>query len=149
MMTTKEMQQEAAAYLSRYRSAKAEVCDIERRIERVRNEMMGVKGICYEDGDMPKARDVERDLSDYVAKIDDLIRGWKMVQDRALELMREISDAIIAVQHAQARRVLMLHFIDGYTYERIADMIPCDIRSVYRLRRVGLAQVVIKCQYKT
>lgn len=146
-MATKEAR--AAEYLSRYKSAQGEVQDIKRRIERIRDQMMGVKGIDYAGKDMPKTRDVERDLSDYVAKIDDLIRDWKMAQLRALELMREISDAITAVQHAQARRVLMLHFIDGYTYERIADMIPCDIRSVYRLRRVGLAQVVIKCQYKT
>lgn len=145
-MTNKETQNRAAAYLSRYKSAQGEVQDIERRIERIRGQMMGVKGIDYTNGDMPKTRDVERDLSDYVAKIDDLIRDWKMAQLRALELMREISDTINGVEHDQARRVLMLHFVDGYTFEKIADIISCEISSVFRWRRIGLKEVAIKYQ---
>ena len=137
-MTAKEMQQEAAIYLSRYRSAQGEVRDIERRIEHVRDEMMGVKGISYEGGNMPKARDVERDLSDYAAKIDDLLRGWQKARLRAIETMRDISEIIEGVEHGQARRVLMLHFIDGHTYEKAARLIPCANDTVYRYRRIGL-----------
>ena len=140
-MTAKEMQQKAAVYLSRYQVAKAEVKDIERRIERVRLEMMGVKGISYEDGDMPKAHNVEQDLSDYIVRIDDLIRDWQAAQARALEFMREVSTAINAVEHDQARRVLMLHFVDGKSYEDIAVLIPCGINSVSRWRRIGLMQI--------
>jgi DNA-directed RNA polymerase specialized sigma24 family protein len=145
-MTAKELQRESALYLSRYQIARAEVGDIEKRIERVRSEMMGVKGISYEGGDMPKAQFRTGDLSDYIARIDDLIKDWETAQVRAIELMREISEAINAVDHNQARRVLMLHFVDGYSYEDIADMIPCDVRTVFRYRAIGLRKVVIKCQ---
>lgn len=145
-MTAKEQQRETALYLSQYQVAQAEVKDIERRIERVRGEMMGVKGISYEGGDMPKAHNVERDLSDYIVRIDDLLRDWQAAQVRAIELMREVSETINAIDHNQARRVLMLHFVDGYKYEDIAGMIPCDIRTVYRYRAIGLRKVVIKCQ---
>jgi DNA-directed RNA polymerase specialized sigma24 family protein len=151
-MTAREAQQEAAVYLSRYRVAKAEVRDIERRIERVRNEMMGVKGIDYTGGDMPKQQNRTGDLSDYVARIDDLLQDWKAAQLRAIETMHEISSAINEVDHDQARRVLMLHFVDGYEYERIAEMVPCDLSTVYRWRRIGLRKCAklpvnaIKCQ---
>jgi len=145
-MTAKELQRESALYLSRYQIARAEVGDIEKRIERVRSEMMGVKGISYEGGDMPKAQFRTGDLSDYIARIDDLIKDWETAQVRAVELMREISEAINAVDHNQARRVLMLHFVDGYSYEDIAGMIPCDVRTVFRYRAIGLRKVVIKCQ---
>lgn len=145
-MTSKELQRESAIYLSRYQIARAEVGDIEKRIERVRSEMMGVKGISYEGGDMPKARNTERDLSDYMVRIDDLIHDWQDARVRAIELMREISETINAIDHNQARRVLMLHFVDGYSYEDIADMIPCDVRTVFRYRAIGLRKVVIKCQ---
>ena len=145
-MTAKELQRESAIYLSRYQIARAEVGDIEKRIERVRSEMMGVKGINYEGGDMPKARNTERDLSDYMVRIDDLIHDWQDARVRAIELMREISETINAIDHNQARRVLMLHFVDGYSYEDIADMIPCDVRTVFRYRAIGLRKVVIKCQ---
>ena len=145
-MTAKELQRESALYLSRYQIARAEVGDIEKRIERVRSEMMGVKGISYEGGDMPKAQFRAGDLSDYIARIDDLIKDWETAQVRAVELMREISETINAIDHNQARRVLMLHFVDGYSYEDIADMIPCDVRTVFRYRAIGLRKVVIKCQ---
>jgi DNA-directed RNA polymerase specialized sigma24 family protein len=145
-MTSKELQRESALYLSRYQIARAEVGDIEKRIERVRSEMMGVKGISYEGGDMPKAQFRTGDLSDYIARIDDLIKDWETAQVRAVELMREISETINAIDHNQARRVLMLHFVDGYSYEDIADMIPCDVRTVFRYRAIGLRKVVIKCQ---
>lgn len=145
-MTAKELQKESALYLSRYQIARAEVGDIEKRIERVRSEMMGIKGISYEDGDMPKAQFRTSDLSDYIARIDDLIKDWETAQVRAVELMREISETINAIDHNQARRVLMLHFVDGYSYEDIADMIPCDVRTVFRYRAIGLRKVVIKCQ---
>lgn len=145
-MTAKELQRESALYLSRYQIARAEVKDIEKRIERVRSEMMGVKGISYEGGDMPKAQFRTGDLSDYIARIDDLIKDWETAQVRAVELMREISETINAIDHNQAKRVLMLHFVDGYNYEDIADMIPCDVRTVFRYRAIGLRKVVIKCQ---
>ena len=145
-MTAKELQRESALYLSRYQIARAEVGDIEKRIERVRSEMMGVKGISYEGGDMHKAQFRTGDLSDYIARIDDLIKDWETAQVRAVELMREISETINAIDHNQARRVLMLHFVDGYSYEDIADMIPCDVRTVFRYRAIGLRKVVIKCQ---
>lgn len=145
-MTAREQQSDAAIYLSRYRTAQAEVNDIQRRIERARSDMMGVHGISYEGGDMPKAHNVEHDLSDYIARIDGLIREWQTAQDRALTLMQEITAVINAVDHDQARRVLMLHFVDGHTYEEIADMIPCEVRTVYRYRKIGLRKVVIKCQ---
>ena len=145
-MTAKELQRESALYLSRYQIARAEVGDIEKRIERVRSEMMGVKGISYDGGDMPKAQFRTGDLSDYIARIDDLIKDWETAQVRAVELMREISETINAIGHNQARRVLMLHFVDGYSYEDIADMIPCDVRTVFRYRAIGLRKVVIKCQ---
>jgi DNA-directed RNA polymerase specialized sigma24 family protein len=108
--------------------------------------MMGVKGISYEGGDMPKAQFRTGDLSDYIARIDDMIKDWETAQVRAVELMREISETINAIDHDQARRVLMLHFVDGYSYEDIADMIPCDVRTVFRYRAIGLRKVVIKCQ---
>ena len=142
-MTAKEQQREAALYLSRYQVAKNEVRDVELRIERVRSEMMGVKGISYEDGDMPKAQFRTGDLSDYIARIDDLIQDWKAAQNRALDMMREISTAINAIDHDQARRVLMLHFVDGYTYEKVAEEIECEVRTIYRWRKIGLRKIVI------
>ena len=144
-MTAKEMHQEVAVYLSRYRVAKAEVKDIERRIERVRSEMMGVKGISYEDGDMPKAHNTEHDLSDYIVRIDDLIRDWQAAQERAITVMREVSATIDAIDHDQARRVLMLRFVDDYTYEDIAEMVSCDLSTVYRWKRIGFREVASKC----
>lgn len=140
-MTAREMQQEAAVYLSRYQVAKAEVRDIERRIERVRTEMMGVKGIDYTGGDMPQAHNTEHDLSDYIVRIDDLLQDWKAAQYKALETMREISAVINAIENDQARRVLMLYYVDGKKYPEIQKIIPCSSNACFMWRRIGLMDV--------
>lgn len=140
-MTARETQRTAATYLSRYKTALAECNDIEKRIQSARTDMMSVRGISYDNADMPKAPSATSDLSDYIVRIDALIREWQSARDRALDLMLEITAAINAVEHDQARRVLMLHFVDGHSYEDIAERIPCGINSVYRWRRIGLMQI--------
>lgn len=143
-MTAREQQQKAADYLYRYKIAKGEVKDIERRIDRVRAEMMGVKGISYEGGDMPKARNTEHDLSDYIARIDGLLRDWQDAQNRALDVMREVSDTINSISNAQARRVLMLYYVDGKKYPEIQKIIPCGNNACFKWRRIGLMEVYSK-----
>jgi DNA-directed RNA polymerase specialized sigma24 family protein len=143
-MTAREQQQKAADYLYRYKIAKGEVKDIERRIDRVRAEMMGVKGISYEDGDMPKARNTEHDLSDYIARIDGLLHDWQDAQNRALDVMREVSDTINSISNAQARRVLMLYYVDGKKYPEIQKIIPCGNNACFKWRRIGLMEVYSK-----
>ena len=143
-MTAKEQQREAALYLSRYQVAKNEVRDVELRIERVRSEMMGVKGISYEDGDMPKAHNTEHDLSDYIARIDGLLHDWQDAQNRALDVMREVSDTINSISNAQARRVLMLYYVDGKKYPEIQKIIPCGNNACFKWRRIGLMEIYSK-----
>ena len=143
-MTARDQQQIAADYLYRYKIAKGEVKDIERRIDRVRSEMMGVKGISYEGGDMPKARNTEHDLSDYIARIDGLLRDWQDAQNRALDVMREVSDTINSISNAQARRVLMLYYVDGKKYPEIQKIIPCGNNACFKWRRIGLMEVYSK-----
>ena len=143
-MTAREQQQIAADYLYRYKIAKGEVKDIERRIDRVRSEMMGVKGISYEGGDMPKSRNTEHDLSDYIARIDGLLRDWQDAQNRALDVMREVSDTINSISNAQARRVLMLYYVDGKKYPEIQKIIPCGNNACFKWRRIGLMEVYSK-----
>ena len=143
-MTVREQQQKAADYLYRYKIAKGEVKDIERRIDRVRSEMMGVKGINYEGGDMPKARNTEHDLSDYIARIDGLLHDWQDAQNRALDVMREVSDTINSISNAQARRVLMLYYVDGKKYPEIQKIIPCGNNACFKWRRIGLMEVYSK-----
>ncbi len=143
-MTAREQQQIAADYLYRYKIAKGEVKDIERRIDRVRSEMMGVKGISYEGGDMPKAHNTEHDLSDYIARIDGLLHDWQDAQNRALDVMREVSDTINSISNAQARRVLMLYYVDGKKYPEIQKIIPCGNNACFKWRRIGLMEVYSK-----
>lgn len=145
-MTATEMQKEAAVYLSRYKTAKAEVRDIEIRIAQARNEMMRMRGIDYTGGDMPKQQNHTGDLSDYIVRIDELIQDWRGAQERAIAVMREVSAAINDVDHDRARRVLMLHFVDDHTYDQIAKEMSCDLTTVYRWRRIGLRKVASKCQ---
>ena len=55
--------------------------------------------------------------------------------------MREISSTINDVDHYQARRVLMLHFVDGHSYEKVAEIMEKSGNSIYRWRRIGLIKI--------
>ena len=110
-MTAREQQQKAADYLYRYKIAKGEVKDIERRIER---------------------------------RIDGLLHDWQDAQNRALDVMREVSDTINSISNAQARRVLMLYYVDGKKYPEIQKIIPCGNNACFKWRRIGLMEVYSK-----
>jgi DNA-directed RNA polymerase specialized sigma24 family protein len=106
--------------------------------------MMGVKGISYEGGDMPKTHNTEHDLSDYIARIDGLLHDWQDAQNRALDVMREVSDTINSISNAQARRVLMLYYVDGKKYPEIQKIIPCGNNACFKWRRIGLMEIYSK-----
>ena len=136
-MTAREQQQIAADYLYRYKIAKGEVKDIERRIDRVRSEMMGVKGISYEGGDMPKAHN-NSDLSDFVAQLEEFEHKLFMKYEKLLGIEVDTYMTLDKLQDPDERYVLRAYYIDGLQWDQIALKVPCAERTVYDIRLRGL-----------
>ena len=55
--------------------------------------------------------------------------------ERSVELHRTVSRAISAVEDSRARLLLRLRYIDGLTWERVAEKMGCDERSARRIHK--------------
>ena len=82
---------------------------------------------------------------------------WTETADRVIELERRYNsqirdmcrlkqaavDAIDRVEEASLREVLELYYLDGYTWERVAETMHLDLRWVYRLHGRALQQIIV------
>ena len=80
---------------------------------------------------------------------------WTVTADRVIELeqrynekIREMcrlkqaaQDAIDLVEEARLRELLELYYLDGYTWEQVAETMHLDLRWVYRLHGRALMRI--------
>lgn len=130
MMTAKE-------YLLTYRDSYREAQAIELKITQVRLKYALPSGIEY--SDMPKAHNTERDLSDYMAKVEDLTRRlykqYTKCVGRDIDIMQRLERMDIELE----REVLTLrytHLTDTgrlMSWEDIADQMHYTVKTVTRI----------------
>lgn len=123
-MTVKE-------YLIRYQAAYREAKDTELRITQLRLKYAAPGAIQY--SDMPKAHNTEHDLSDYAAKLDGLTDQLVKNYSRCIGIEADILDRLTRMESQEEREVLRYRYIDGMKWEDIADCIPCNLRTVYKI----------------
>lgn len=82
-----------------------------------------------------------RDWTDALAALADAEARINREIVELCAVQAEISAAIDRVQNVKQRRVLELRYRNYMGWEEIADMIGCDVRTVYRLHGRGLARV--------
>lgn len=82
---------------------------------------------------------------------------WTETADRVIELERRYNgqirdmcrlkqaavDAIDRVEDASLREVLELYYLDGYTWEKVAETMHLNLRWVYRLHGRALQQIIV------
>lgn len=87
---------------------------------------------------------------------------WTRLADQKIELERKLYrqledmvrmksaavDAIQAVDHVRCRRVLELYYLDGMTWEQVADEMGVEPRTVYYLHGNALKKVKIPKEYR-
>ncbi len=80
---------------------------------------------------------------------------WTALADRKLELERKLIsqlsemvrlksaavDAIAAVENPRHRQVLELYYLDGLTWEAVAEEMGVEVRWVYRLHGKALTEI--------
>ena len=132
MMTPKE-------FLRRARSVNRRVDEAQERVERLRARL--------EAGRMSSITGMPRGgAQDWTATADKLIELERRVNERTRELVRwklMAMDAIDMVDEARLREVLELYYIDGYTWEQVAQRMQLDVRWVYRLHGRALLKVKV------
>lgn len=123
--------EEKKTYLRRFLSARRAAEDAARRLDEYREVNAGLKSVGI--SDMPRGGGKPRDLSDYVAKLDEMEGDlWEAVS-RYRKQAQEVEAVISRAQDETQARLLRLRYIDGYTFEQIAVLMGYSWRQVMRL----------------
>lgn len=119
----------AKEYLLQYQHIQREIEDIDRRMAQVRLKYAAPSAIDY--SDMPKAHNSNHDLSDYVAKMDELTDYMisKYTRLRGIEI--DIYMRVDRMENQQERELLRYRYIDGMTWTQVADAMLTTERNVY------------------
>lgn len=84
--------------------------------------------------------------SDWTVTADRLIELEQKVNARTRELVRwklAAIDAINAVEEMRLREVLELYYVDGFTWEQVAERMGYEQRQVYRLHGMALLRIKV------
>lgn len=120
----------AKDYLSQYRDMVWLEQEIEQEIDVLRTRYIG-KAITYTD--MPTAHNSERDLSDYIAKLDELLLELQHRKERAISIYRSIEQTINRVVPEREQKLLRLRYLRCMTWEEVAEAMDYDVRWVYKI----------------
>ncbi len=119
----------AKEFLRRAREVDRRVDEAQERAERIRARL--------ESGRMSSVTGMPRGGgADWTETADRLIELERVVNQRTRELVRwklAAIDAIRAVEEPRLAEVLELYYIDGLTWEQVAQRMALDVRWVYRL----------------
>ena len=128
----------AKEFLRRAREVDRRVDEATERAERLREKL--------EAGRMSSLTGMPRGGgADWTETADKLIELERVVNARTRELVRwklAAIDAIRAVEEPRLSEVLELYYIDGLTWEQVAQRMGLDVRWVYRLH--GRALMMVK-----
>ena len=83
---------------------------------------------------------------DWTETADRVIELEKRVNSRIREMVRQkqaAMDAIDRVEEARLREVLELYYLDGYTWEQVAEQMDMSDRHVKRLHGIALLRVKV------
>jgi DNA-directed RNA polymerase specialized sigma24 family protein len=128
----------AKEFLRRAREVDRRVDEAQERVERIRARL--------ESGRMSSLTGMPRGGgADWTETADKLIELERVVNTRTRELVRwklAAIDAIRSVEEPRLSEVLELYYIDGLTWEQVAQRMGLDVRWVYRLH--GRALMMVK-----
>lgn len=119
----------AKEYLQQYRHIQREIEDIDRRMAQIRLKYAAPSAINY--SDMPKAHNSERDLSDYIVKMDELTDYMISKYTRLRGIEVDIYKRMDRMENQKERELLRYRYIDGMTWTEIADALDTTERNVY------------------
>ena len=129
----------AKEFLRRARAVDRRVDEATERAERVRARL--------EAGRMSSLTGMPRGGgADWTETADRLIELERVVNARTRELVRwklAAIDVIRAIEEPRLAEVLELYYIDGFTWEQVAERMGLDLRWVYRLHGKALLRVKV------
>lgn len=131
--------EEARAFLKGYTDLLLVCEEAARRLKEFRERNRGLKAISS-DG-MPKTKGTPRDLSDYVAELDELESHLTYAVQEYAARAAEVLDAIDAVEDPLLQEVLRLRYIDRKTLGAVSQCIGYSYPQTLRIHRRAVLAV--------
>ena len=131
--------EEKKEYLRSYQKAVRREQEILDEIQQLRMDKMFPS--VANDG-MPKGSK-QSDLSEYVVRLDNLIKKLKEERFEKIKLMDDILYRISLLEDKDEQRVLKLRYIKGLKWKEIEEALGYSHRSVHRLHSKSLQHLVI------
>ncbi len=133
-MTISGESDEKKKYLNGYRYAKRREAQLSQQIKELRGQRM-FPGI-LDDG-LPKGSGYH-DLSEYAARLDELITQLEREREQAVKQYKEIHDQIHKMRDDKEKEVLERRYLMGMHWERIAVEMNYNYRWVLRIHGKAL-----------
>ena len=121
----------AKEYLLRYQEVKREIEDLDYRMAQLRLKYAAPSAINY--SDMPKAHNANHDLSEYVAKMDEMTDYMISKYTRLRGIEVDIYKRLDRMDNQDERELLRFRYIDGLTWDQIALKLGYSRRNVTRI----------------
>lgn len=129
----------AKEYLGRYRHLKA---DIDNKTEQLKELRTLAESVGYSSGTGCSGETSDK-VGKTVAKIVDMENDISCQIEKLFEVKKEIEEIIAKVDNFALRQVLMLRYINGYTFERIAEKMFYTYKWVCILHSKALNAVIV------
>lgn len=126
-------------YLMSYRWAKKQEERILEEIQELRMDKMFPSSV--NDG-MPKGSE-QRDLSDYAAKLDELIQELKEERFEKIKRLQSIERVIKELDNEDMQTILRLRYIDGLKWEEVCVAINYEWAQMHRIHARALREIKI------
>lgn len=120
----------AKEFLLQYKWAKREAADVELRITQLRLRYGAPSAINY--SDMPSAHN-PHDLSDYIIQLEKLTDYLFEKYQRCIGIETDIYMRLDQMTDQIEREVLRYRYVDGLTWEQIADRMSYSRRNITRI----------------
>ena len=121
----------AKEYLLQYRVVQREIEDLDYRMAQLRLKYAAPSAINY--SDMPKAHNTEHDLSDYVAKMDEMTDYMISKYTRLRGVEVDIYMRLDRMENQDERELLRYRYIDGLQWWQTAKKMHVSIRKAQYL----------------
>ncbi len=125
----------AKQYLEKYRELAAAISAKCEQIDRLREFLTGTSSGSSNGsgGSQPCDR-----VGDITADIVDMEREKNAMVDELAEMQVVIRRNLSRITNPKIREVIEYRYINGYSYEKIADMERCDVRTIHYRLKSGL-----------
>jgi len=125
----------AKQYLDKYRELAAKISVKCEQIQRLREFLTGTSRSISNGSGGSQPYDK---MGKITAEIVDMEREKNAMVDELVEMQVVIRRNLSRITNSKIRSIIEYRYINGYSYEKIADMEQCDVRTIHYRLKAGL-----------